>query len=188
MSGYTRYFGSSEILGVHLKYCNYHKFAYYPIFWVTWYQTTFKNELGWDGYWKQFRVAGHWVVPLFTPLYRQKIRKAIFKIFSIRLNLQNRLGGGWFLVMISKPAFVKANEERYWQKEKVAMAWLTVRDWLWWTLYCLSFPLWPAATKSCQTLSRPKCLHHCQLGPTTSKTPTALHTHLHCIICKIFGS
>ena len=75
--------------------------------------------------------------------------------------------------MISKPAFVKANEERYWQKEKVAMAWLTVRDWLWWTLYCLSFPLWPAATKSCQTLSRPKCLHHCQLGPTTRKTPTA---------------
>ena len=103
MSGYTRYFGSSEILGVHLKYCNYHKFAYYPIFWVTWYQTTFKNELGWDGYWKQCRVAGHWVVPLFTPLYGQKIRKAIFKIFSLRLNLQNRLGGGWFLVMISKP-------------------------------------------------------------------------------------
>ena len=42
--------------------------------------------------------------------------------------VQNRLGGGWFLVMINKPAFVKANEERYWQKEKVAMAWLTVRD------------------------------------------------------------
>ena len=64
----------------------------------------------------------------FYPPFTDKIRKAIFKIFSKRLNLQNRLVGGWFLVMISKPAFVKANEERYWQKEKVAMAWLTVRD------------------------------------------------------------
>ena len=68
-------------------------------------------------------LGGTTVYPPLRTRYAKQYSKS-----SLRLNLQNRLGGGWFLVMISKPAFVKANEERYWQKEKVAMAWLTVRD------------------------------------------------------------
>ena len=72
----------------------------------------------------------HWALGGTTvyPPFTDKIRKAIFEILS---KAESPKSVGWWMVLgydISKPAFVKVNEERYWQKEKVAMAWLTVRD------------------------------------------------------------